>query len=197
MDLLVEDWHAFYSILSEQIRSYESDLITNIACGMSLHDHNELVKPLRQLVLQFSDVEERPRSSNTHLTRNSIPRNSGGSNKRPDAVSEVRSRPAPAALQEVVDRPSVGRGQRLREPATGNEPSDWSIPIILTSHWSGTEQPLRFSEPVAREQQPLRFSEAVSREEQPSRFIEAQEPVRLSEPEPSQPILPARLTPIR
>ena len=24
-----EDWNAFYSILSEQIRSYESDLITN------------------------------------------------------------------------------------------------------------------------------------------------------------------------
>ena len=34
-------------------------------------------------------------------------------------VTEVRSRPAPAALQEVVDRPSVGRGQRPREPATG------------------------------------------------------------------------------
>ena len=116
-------------------------------------------------------------------------------------MTEVRSRPAPAALQEVVDRPSVGRGQRLREPATGNEPSDWSIMIILTSHWLVTEQPLRFSEPVpvAREQQPLRFSEPVPvAREQTSRFIEAQEPVRLSEPEPSQPaILPARLTPIR
>jgi len=130
---------------------------------------------------RFSDVEERPRSSNTHLTRNSIPRKSGSSNKRPEAVTEVRSRPAPASLQEVVDRPSVGRGQRLREPAT--------------------EQPLRFSEPVpvTREQQPLRFSEPVPvAREQPSRFIEAQEPDRLSEPEPSQPaILPARLTPIR
>ena len=57
---------------------------------------------------------------------------------------------------------------------------------------------MRFSEPVAREQ-PLRFNEAVSRnlQQQPSRFSEPQEPVRLSKPEPSQPILPARLTPIR
>jgi len=121
---------------------------------------------------RFNDVEERPRSSNTQLSRNSIPRNSGGSSKRTEAVTEVRSRPAPAALQEVVDRPSVGRGQRPREPVT--------------------EQALRFSEPV-REQ-------PVSRE-QPARFSEPQEPVRLSEPvrepEPSQPGLPARLTPIR
>ena len=59
------------------------------------------------------------------------PRNTGGSSKRPEAVSEVRSRPAPAALQEVVDRPSVGRGQRPREPATGNQKSsDWSMMII-------------------------------------------------------------------
>ena len=56
---------------------------------------------------------------------------------------------------------------------------------------------MRFSEPVAREQQPLRFNEAVSRNQQLSRFSEPQEPVRVSEPEPSQPILPARLTPIR
>ena len=76
---------------------------------------------------------------------------------------------------------------------------------IPTSHWliltilPVTEQPLRFSEPVAREQ-PLRFNEAVSRNQQQqpsSRFSEPQEPVRVSEPEPSQPILPARLTPIR
>ena len=76
-------------------------------------------------------MEERPRSSNTHLTRNSIPRNSGSSNKRPEAVTEVRSRPAPAALQEVVDRPSVGRGQRLREPATGN-----SLLMVKNTHFS-------------------------------------------------------------
>ena len=59
-------------------------------------------------------------------------------------VTEVRSRPAPAALQEVVDRPSVGRVQRPREPATGNEPllicywsimTMWQYSLLIGQYW--------------------------------------------------------------
>ena len=133
-------------------------LLSLIEQSMIQPGHNNFQqKRPKQFFLQFSDVEERPRSSNTHLTRNSIPRNSGGSSKRPEAgVTEARSRPAPAALQEVVDRPvigqhkkyspligqevvdrpSVGRGQRPREQVTGNKASDWSIQEILAFDWS-------------------------------------------------------------
>lgn len=79
------------------------------------------------------------------------PRNSGGSNKRPEAVA--RSGPDPLLLRyrRLWTDPGCGQRPETREPAT--------------------EQPLRFSEPVAREQQPLRFSEAVSREEQPPGLV--------------------------
>ena len=80
----------------------------------------------------------------------------------PAAREQLQSRPAPAALQEVVDRPSVGRSRPQAAPV---------------------------SEPLQLE--PARI--------QPSFTLRQEEPLRVEEPiqEPSQPILPARLTPIR
>ena len=53
--------------------------------------------------------EERPRSSSSSLTRNSVQRAPAQPAPAPAA------RPAPAALQEVVNRPSTGRGQRPQQ----------------------------------------------------------------------------------
>ena len=121
-------------------------------------------------MFQFDDVEERPRSSNTHLSRNSIQRTSVDdareaaesdrpSNReqsrpsgrreqfsRPAVSQEQFSRPAPAALQEVVDRPSVGR-VRANEPAR-SQPEQISEPVFSQQ----PEQLFREPEPVLPEQ---------------------------------------------
>ena len=123
-------------------------------------------------------MEEKPRSSNTHLSRNSIQRTSvddtrdAAENDRPSSRDQSRptgrreqfSRPAPAALQEVVDRPSVGR-VRANEPARS--------------------QPEQISEPVLSQQPEFREPEPVL-PEQPVLPVRAE-----------QPSLPARLSPIR
>jgi len=111
------------------------------------------------------DVPERPRSSgsNRNSSRNRLQQKSPAAKRvEPAAREQLQSRPAPAALQEVVDRPSVGRSRPQAAPV---------------------------SEPLQLE--PARI--------QPSFTLRQEEPLRVEEPiqEPSQPILPARLTPIR
>ena len=110
------------------------------------------------------DVQERPRSSGVsrNPSRNRL-QSPAAKRVEPAGRDQLQSRPAPAALQEVVDRPSVGRSR----PQS-------AAPV---------------SEPVQLE--PARI--------QPSFTLRQEEPLRVDEPsqEPSQPILPARLTPIR
>ena len=88
---------------------------------------------------------------------------------------QVESRPAPPSLQEIVDRPSVGRSR----------PQSLESFQPIRSQSFQTEQPIRSQSFLT--EQPIREESPVSLPEQPIL------PARLA-PEPQ---LPARLTPIR
>merc|ERR1719378_336287 len=125
---------------------------------------------------KYNDIDERPRSSNTKLSRNNI--------KRPSAASRDRQeqdpRPAPVELQDIVDRPSVGR-TRQEQP---------SQPLREQNAFS--DQPIRSQPSRLRPEPQLSFQP-----EQPIRDqVQEQEPVIPEQTNlPSN--LPSRLTPIR
>ena len=99
------------------------------------------------LLLQKNEVE-RPRNSNRFLGRNSISRTPVAEKTVPARSQLEQSRPAPASLQQIVDRPSVARPQQL-ELEFQTEPEQ--------SFRFQTEQPIRV-QPPARFQpdQPIR-----------------------------------------
>ena len=74
---------------------------------------------------------ERARSSNTKLSRNSLGRPRAGQDSA--VQSEELSRPAPVALQEILDRPSVSRARPARPPQTQFLPTSPPPPPSTTS----------------------------------------------------------------
>ena len=79
---------------------------------------------------------ERSRSSNTKLSRNSLGRPRAGEDLA--VKSEELSRPAPVALQEILDRPSSSRARPARPPQTQFLPTSPPPPPSTT-----TQRPAR------------------------------------------------------